>query len=286
MVFLWAAYNNFMQTLSMKKIITTASLLIVFFLGTWFVLAQVNWIETFGIEKSSIKLEEKLGDLLWNSIEKSEKVIHDPMILRSIDSIVDRISNANDFQEELFKIHVLENDEINAFALPNGHLVIYSGLMLNVENQDELAGVIAHEMAHIQLDHVMKKLIKEIGLSALITTATGNSNSELIFESARLISSTAFDRSLEKDADLKAVDYLVASRINPEGFATFLFNLGDQETEFSSYVNWISTHPESRERAAYIIEYSEGMEADYEKILDSTTWKKIKTRLEEASEAL
>ncbi|MGI9530957.1 MAG: M48 family metallopeptidase [Lutimonas sp.] len=253
-------------------------------MGTWFVLAQVNWIETFGIEKSSIKLEEKLGDLLWNSIEKSEKVIHDPFILRSIDSIVDRISNANDFQEDLLKIHVLENDEINAFVLPNGHLVIYSGLMLTMENQDEFSGVIAHEMAHIQLDHVMKKLIKEIGLSALITTTTGSSNSELIFESARLVSSTAFDRNLEKEADLKAVDYLVASRINPEGFATFLFNLGDQETEFSSYVNWISTHPESRERAAYIIEYSERMEADYEKILDATTWNKIKTRLEEASE--
>ena len=99
---------------------------------------------------------------------------------------------------EIIKVHVLNKDEINAFALPNGHLIIYSGLINNSGNQEELTGVICHEIAHIELNHVMKKLIKEIGLSVLISMTTGKGGSEIIKETAKMLSSSAFDRKLEK----------------------------------------------------------------------------------------
>jgi predicted Zn-dependent protease len=77
---------------------------------------------------------------------------------------------------------VLNNDEINAFALPNGHLIVYSGLILNSDNQEELIGFICHEIAHIALNHIMKRLVKEIGTSVLISMTTGNGGSEIIKE--------------------------------------------------------------------------------------------------------
>lgn len=91
---------------------------------------------------------------------------------------------------------------MNAFSLPDGHLIVFSGLILNSDSPEELAGVVGHELAHIELNHVMKKLVKEVGLSTLISLITGNSGSDMIKETAKTLSLTAFDRNLEKDAAL------------------------------------------------------------------------------------
>lgn len=206
----------------MKKIIIQGLIIVALFLSVWFVFAQIDWMSVFKVEKISNKTEEKLGSLFWDVIRESEKEITNPFVVNSVDSIVTRICTANDIDRGFIKVHLLENDETNAFALPNGHLVIYSGLMLNSENPEELSGVICHEIAHIQLNHITKKLVKEVGLSALISMTTGNKGSEIIRETAGTLSSLAFDRSMEKEADIKAVDYLIKAKINPEPFANFL----------------------------------------------------------------
>lgn len=265
----------------MKKIIVQALIIIGLFFATWFVLLQINWVTIFKIEKITDKTEEKLGELFWEIFQKTERENVNPFVVSSVDSIVTKICSANKIDRELIKIHILNKDDINAFALPNGHLIVYSGLILNADNQEELSGVISHEIAHIQLNHVMKKLIKEVGLSVLISMTTGNGGSEIIKETAKLLSSSAFDRNLEKEADIKAVDYLVEASINPEPFANFLYKLSDKENEATKYLTWISTHPESKERAEYIIEYSQNKKVAYEAILTMETWSKMKEKLRE-----
>ncbi|HEY9170614.1 MAG TPA: M48 family metallopeptidase [Lutibacter sp.] len=265
----------------MKKTIIQALIIIGLFFATWFVLLQINWVTIFKIEKITDKTEEKLGELFWEIFQKTERENVNPFVVSSVDSIVTKICSANKIDRELIKIHILNKEDINAFALPNGHLIVYSGLILNSDNQEELSGVISHEIAHIQLNHVMKKLVKEVGLSVLISMTTGNGGSEIIKETAKLLSSSAFDRNLEKEADIKAVDYLVKASINPEPFANFLYKLSDKENEATKYLTWISTHPESKERAEYIIEYSQNKKVAYETILTMDTWSKMKEKLRE-----
>ncbi len=77
----------------------------------------------------------------------------------------------------------------------------------------------------------MNKLVEEVGLSTLITLTTGNSCSDMIKETAKSLSSTAFDRSLEKDADIKSVDYLIKAKINPEPFTNFHYKLAERDNE-------------------------------------------------------
>ena len=127
----------------------------------------------------------------------------------------------------------------------------------------------------------MKKLVKEVGLSVLISMTTGNRGSEVIKETVKTLSSSAFDRNLEKEADIEAVDYLMKAKINPEPFANFLYKLSDKENEATKYLTWISTHPDSKERAEYIIEYSGDKKIAYEAILKSETWDKLKEKLME-----
>ena len=265
----------------MKKIIFQGLIIIVLFLATWFVLMQIDWVTIFKVQKITDKTEVKLGELFWEIFRKTERENKNPFAVSSVDSIVTKICSANDIEREFIKIHILDKDDINAFALPNGHLIVYSGLILNADNQEELSGVICHEIAHIQLNHVMKKLVKEVGLSVLISMTTGKGGSETIKETAKMLSSSAFDRSLEKEADIKAVDYLVKGKINPEPFANFLYKISDKENEATKYLKWISTHPESKERAEYIIEYSRDKKVKYETILSIDTWDKMKEKLKE-----
>jgi predicted Zn-dependent protease len=261
----------------MKKIVSQGLISVVLVFGIWFNLNKINWLEILKIEQLSSATEEKLGNLFWDTFSKTEKENTNPQILSSIDSLVTKICESNKIDRNKIQVHILDKDEINAFALPNGHLVIYSGLISNADSPEELTGVIGHELAHIELNHVMKKLVKEIGLSVLISMTTGSGGTEAIKEAAKLLSSSAFDRDLEKEADIKAVDYLVKAEVNPEHFANFLYKLSKEEQDEMKYLTWISTHPESKERAEYIIQYSKSKKANYKPVLSKQTWEKLQT---------
>ena len=281
MVVLWQSDKFNLQIKIMRKTIIQGLITIMLFFSTWFALTQIDWITVFKVQKVTDKTEEKLGDLFLEIFQNNEKENKNPFVVNSIDSIVTKICSENKIDRELIKVHILDKGEINAFAIPNGHLIVYSGLMINSDNQEELSGVICHEIAHIQLNHVMKKLVTEIGLSALISMTTGNGGSEVIKETAKMLSSSAFDRNLEKEADIKAVDYLIKAKINPEPFANFLFKLSAKDNEATKYLTWISTHPDSKERAEYIIEYSKDKKTKYEAVMTIDTWDKLKEKLQE-----
>lgn len=237
----------------MKKILIEFVLSVAMIAAVWFGLSQVDWMKLLNIKAKTDLTEEKIGDLLWKMMKSTEHELTHDSVVAPIDSMLFRICNANSIDKNEIKLHVLQKDEINAFAMPNRHLVIYSGLIDACESEAELLGVISHELAHMEKNHVMNKLIKEIGLSVLISMSTGNGNTNMIKEAIRQLSSTAYDRNLETEADLTAVEYLEKAGVDPEPFANFLYRLGDKTINLPKQIYWISTHPESKERAEAII---------------------------------
>lgn len=262
----------------MKNLAIQGTALLSLFFIFWLALAQVNWMELFEVKKSSEKLEEKLGNMLWELYSNQAEELSNDTLTSSLDTLVSSICQANDIEAANIKLHVLDKDEINAFAMPDRHLVIYTGLIRDSKNQEELTGVICHELAHIELNHVMKKLAKELGISMLISVTTGNSGNGLA-EIAKHVSSSAFDRNLEKEADLKAVDYLTAANIHPEHLANFLYRMSLNDSDYSNYLSWISTHPDSQERAEYILESIPDRDLKNTPILHESSWNNIKNSL-------
>ncbi|RKZ25608.1 peptidase M48, partial [bacterium] len=110
---------------------------------------------------------------------------------------------------------------------------------------------------------------------------TGNNNAETTKGVIKLLSSSAFDRSLEKEADLKAVDLLVNAQIDPEPFANFLYKLADNDPDLMKYLSWISTHPESKERAEEIIEYCKTKVITDNPVLAQKTWDNLLAELKD-----
>ncbi|MCC6257060.1 MAG: M48 family metalloprotease, partial [Chitinophagaceae bacterium] len=128
---------------------------------------------------------------------------------------------------------------------------------------------------------IMKKLIKEIGLSALITISTSGGDSEIIKEVLKKLTASAYDRTLEKEADLKAVEYLKNADISAEPFANFLYEIALRQGDEPRYLTWINTHPDTKERAAYILEKSKEYRVINKPVLTPSSWKKLKAILQE-----
>jgi predicted Zn-dependent protease len=146
-------------------------------------------------------------------------------------------------------------------------------LLEDAKSAEEVAGVIGHEIGHMEKDHVMKKLVKEIGISLIMIITGGGENLEVIKEAGRLLSSTAFDRSQEQEADDYAVQAMIAAKIDIEPLGNFLFRLSTK-TDLPDELVWISTHPESKERAATIFKKKKELTYKPEPVLQ-TPWDEI-----------
>ena len=264
----------------MTRIFTQGFILVSVFFLSFVLINQVDWMTIFKVKQVTKKTEEKLGELFWEIFKDNGDEVSDTLVINTIDSIVSVLCKVNDIDQDKIKVHLLYKDEVNAFALPDGHLVIFSGLVLESENPEELSGVIAHELAHIQLNHVITKLMREVGLSVILSMASGGGG-DMLKQTAKMLSSTAFDRALEKEADIKAVDYLLEANISPEPFATFLFRLSGDTHALQKYMVWVSTHPDSEERAKYILGKSKDMKIIAKPVISDESWQELKSLLAE-----
>jgi len=261
----------------MQKIFFQLLLLVALFIGTWQLLSKINFVKYFDIHADTGKVDErKIGDLFWKTIQQTETENENDSVKILLNKIKLRICKANKIDAASIKIHVIEKTEVNAFAMPARHLIIYTRLIQDCKNANELTGVMAHEIAHMEHEHVMKKMVKESGLALLLSIAGGGAGGEVVKGILRKISSTAYDRSLESDADETAVQYMQKAEIDPEGFGNFLYRLGDEnEKDMPKQLYWISTHPESKERAAVIFSLLKKNPTKKTAVLNDDEWRQL-----------
>lgn len=204
----------------MKKIVLQFSVLLIAFFGIWFVFSKVDFIRLLHVKQIKEQSVDQIGKHVWKAFETTNTVIENDTLTEALNRIRDRICNSNQLSipADSIKIHVLENNEINAFALPGNHLVIYSALIKDCKSAEELAGVMSHEIAHMTRNHVAKKLLKEFGLSVILSSA-GSTGGAVLKQISKLLSSTAYDRTLESEADEYAVEYMINAGIDPANLA-------------------------------------------------------------------
>jgi predicted Zn-dependent protease len=250
------------------------------FVALFFWLRSIDWVGLFDLERHSRDTEEKLGDLFWEHIGDEGEQITDSATVAAMDSLIVRLCDANAIPREHIKVHVFRADVVNAFAMPGGHLVVNSALIEDCKSPEQLCGVLAHEIAHIELRHVMNKLVREVGTAVLISITTGGSDAGQVGEVVGSLSSKAFDRDMEREADLTAVEYLTKAQIDPHPFADFLYLTGNGETEEA--FEWLSTHPASKERMEYVLEEIGKRQFEVKPVIAGWTWEQLKTNMESA----
>ena len=152
------------------------------------------------------------------------------------------------------RVHVLRSDGVNAFALPGGQIVVLQGLLQATHTPEELAGVLAHEIGHVERHHPMRGLIRAAGVALLAQALTGGA-AGLDAAAARFgqtLVLTSYTRADESEADRFAVGLLRGAGMDATGLAQFLRRIAAQEPRPGALPALLATHPLSAERSAEI----------------------------------
>lgn len=148
------------------------------------------------------------------------------------------------------QIYVVKSSEVNAFAIPNGSIVVYSGILDKLNTSSELAALLGHEVTHINKRHSMRSLCKNLFGSILISTFFSDMNAaySLIMDNVHTLQTLSYSREFEKEADAGSVEILSANGIPLSGIMDLLKNIENQKNEIP---NFLSTHPISSERTKF-----------------------------------
>ncbi len=250
-------------------------LLVVLFFGTWFLLAQIDFIGVLDLRKFTQDKERALGSFILHSVQSGSEEMESDTVRTCVDSIVHRLCRANGIPDTSVRVYIIIKDEVNAFAIPDRQIIVTTALLSFCKTPDELAGVIAHELAHIELNHVMKKLVKDVGLTMLSTIAGGEAGGEVGRSIVNTLSSTAFDRRQESEADRTAVHMLAKANADPEGLADLLLRISQEKDTLPRQLVWLQTHPNSQDRAAEILHLRTTETFHAVPLVDTQTWQAV-----------
>jgi predicted Zn-dependent protease len=198
--------------------------------------------------------EIKMGRQYATEIEKSTKFITDPVVTEYVNRIGQNIVKNSDCKVP-FTIKVIDSDEINAFALPGGFFYVNSGLILNADEEAELAGVMAHETAHVCAHHAAREMTRlnyaQIGMVPVMIMMGGLTGYG-IYEGAQLaipITFLEFSREFEAQADYLGVQYMYRAGYDPQAFITFFEKIQAlQKRKPGAVAKVFSDHPQTPDR--------------------------------------
>jgi len=239
-----------------------------------------------GIDFYSLEREMALGRQLSLEIESSAKLVTDPVITEYINRIGQNLVRNSDARVP-FTIKVLDNQEVNAFALPGGFFYVDSGLILAADNEAELAGVMAHEIAHVAARHATRNMTRaQIWTIASVPLIfIGGPVAYAISEAAGLavpLGFLKFSRDAEREADLLGLQYDYASGYDPQAFVQFFEKLNVEKKKPNMVAKAFATHPMNVERIeAAQDEIRKYLPDRAEYIVDTSEFESIKTRLAE-----
>lgn len=168
---------------------------------------------------------------------------------RVLERLVARLAAATE-TPHAFHVRVARRSLVNAFAAPGGHIVLFAGLIETAESADEVAGVLAHEMAHVALRHPTEGMVRAFGLSILIEALAGEgTGTALIGSAAQVLIAMSYSRRAEADADAESLAMLRRAGMPSQGIVRFLERLSGSEGSGRGLPPFLSTHPPPAARA-------------------------------------
>lgn len=200
--------------------------------------------------------ERELGRYGAGLIEERYRVSQDPEALARVTTVGKRLMEGNRFEDRGYKFVVLESDEMNAFSVPTGPIYITTGLLAAVETEDELAGVLGHELAHAERHHMAQQYDRDQWVGILGSVLSNYTGSYWTRQGAEFLSgflSKGFSREFELEADREGVFYTYAAGYRPTDFALTLTKFGELSEQMGQFgPDWFDTHPASEARVEQV----------------------------------
>ncbi len=196
-----------------------------------------------------VEQEKQLADQLWPMQKAQLKLIEGTAANKAVTEIGARLVAAKP-SPYTYRFHVAEDRTVNAFAMPAGYIVVHRGLIEKAASAEELAGVLAHEIEHVEGRHALRGMVQALGFHALWLTLTGDLGGGLAGEGARQLAGLHFSREQETAADQGGLARLLKAGIDPRGMASFFDKLAQEQ---AAMPDLLSSHPASSERSARLL---------------------------------
>jgi beta-barrel assembly-enhancing protease len=239
----------------------------------------------FGWLGGSQEKEMAIGRQLAAEVEQQAKLIDDPVVTEYINRVGQNIVLHSDAKVP-FTIKVIDADEVNAFALPGGFFFVNKGLILAADNEAELAGVMAHEIAHVTARHAMENQGKGtfINYAALAGMIFGGPIVSTVLQNGGGIlaglASLKFSRGAEVEADNLGVQYLYASGYDPTSMSTMFEKLSSQNKKKPGTIaKLFSTHPQSVDRRDTSLQLVARFPEKEEYVISTSEFQRVKAHL-------
>jgi len=239
----------------------------------------------------STEKEVRMGREAAAEVDRQAKFIEDPVITEYVNRVGQNIVLHSDAKVP-FTIKVIDSDEVNAFALPGGFFYVNKGLLLAADNEAELAGVMAHEIAHVAARHAVENQTKAslleyaaLGASIFLGGIPG-----MIYQNTAGIGLLGifmkFSRSAEEEADKLGVQYMYAAGYDPGAMATMFEKLEAKNKKKPGFISRaFATHPAPPDRRAAALALAARFPEHEEYVISSSEFQRVKARLLRLSNA-
>ncbi len=207
--------------------------------------------------------EARLGRQVFQMLRKEAQFVEDPEVVGYVAEVGRRLIAHIGPHYFPFKFYVIKDESLNAFAVPGGYIFVNTGLLEEIDREDELAGVLAHELAHVQARHLAKRIEKLTRLNLASAAVTivglllgrGEMGQAIAVTSGALAATKAlsYSRADEEEADRLGFQYLTAAGYDPRGFIEVFNKIVRHRWLLSENVpSYLLTHPGTAERITYL----------------------------------
>jgi predicted Zn-dependent protease len=258
-----------------------------------FVLGGLIPSEVYGI---TIKQEEELSRQMLTAIYKQAEIIDDPAIVSYVNEIGKKILATLPEQPFQYHFHVIKEEVYNAFATPAGHIFVYSGLIDAMDEEEELAGILGHEIAHVYCRHISQKIERQkklswatlAGVAAGVLLGVGGASeaSQAITVGAPAAAQSAelaYSRDDEMQADQFGLKFITEAGYSAQGLLKILKKIRSKTWFGTEQVpTYLMTHPAVEERIAFISSWLESYDASHKPIplVNEDEFNRVHTRIE------
>jgi predicted Zn-dependent protease len=235
----------------------------------------------------SIDKEIALGKQLSLEVEQSSHILDDPEVTEYINRLGQNLVRNSDSQVP-FVVKVIDSDEINAFALPGGFLYVNTGLILEAQEESELAGVMAHEIAHVAARHATEQFSKGrlFNLASIPLIFVGGPLGYGIQQAVSIfipLQFLQFSRGSEREADFLGLQYMYKTGYDPQSFVSFFEKVSAQEKKKPGlFSRAFATHPMTKDRISLAQKEIQGLLPVHDQyILSTSEFDHVRARLKE-----
>ena len=234
----------------------------------------------------SIEKEIALGKQMAQEVERQAKIIDDPIIAEYVNRIGQNLVRNSDAKVP-FTIKVVDSEEINAFALPGGFFFVNTGIILNADNEAEMAGVMGHEIAHVAARHGTRQASNQqtINLATIPLIFMGGWTAYGIYQAMGVavpMGFLRFSQKYESEADMLGLEYMYKAGYDPQAFVDFFEKVQTQEKRKPGTMSKVfSSHPPTEDRIKHSQEMIQKyLKAKPEYVVSTSEFNDVKTRVQ------